>query len=88
MFMYAVDYNHTIESLVNVWQNNNQRNIEIDLRKANDLVLPPVNRETFRRFPLYSLPHEWDQLGDTKLQQNRATFKYSLLYELFEQLNL
>jgi hypothetical protein len=81
MFMHAVVYNYTIEFFVNVWQNNNQRNIEMDLRNANDLVLPPVNSETFRRFPLYSLPHEWNQLGDTKLQQNRTTFKYSLLYD-------
>jgi hypothetical protein len=43
MFMHAVVYNYTVESIVNVWQNNNQRNIEIDLRKANDLVLRPVN---------------------------------------------
>ncbi len=60
----------------------------IDVRNANDYTLPTVQRELFRKIPLYSLPLEWNNLGDLKFYQNRFTFKTALLYDLFESLNL
>ncbi len=87
MFMHAVAFNYNLDSFSNVWQTNAQRGLDMELRNAKDFVLPPIQRELFRRFPLYSLPSEWNQLGDIKLQQNRTTFKIALLYDLFETLN-
>jgi hypothetical protein len=87
MFMHTIAYNYNLASFDNVWQTNAHRNLDMQLRNSDDFVLPPVLRESFRKFPLYSLPLEWNQLGTTKLQRNRTTFKISLTYDLFISLN-
>jgi hypothetical protein len=87
MFMHSVVYNYNLESFSNIWHTNNHRGMGIDLRNANDYTLPTVHRELFRKIPLYSLPLEWNNLGDLKFYQNRTTFKIALLYDLFESLN-
>ncbi len=86
MFMHAVAYNYNIESFNNVWMTNQQHNLDMNLRNADDFILPAVRRETFRRFLIYSLPLEWNQLGDVKFQRNRTTFKIQLIYDLFQSI--
>jgi hypothetical protein len=87
MFMHTVAFNYSLESFSGVWPRNNQRNLDMNLRNATDFVLPPVQRESFRKCPLYSLPHAWNQSGDIKFQHNRTTFKLALLDELFGPLS-
>ncbi len=42
-------------------------------------IMPQVRIDLFRRFPLYALPHEWNNLGDNiRLQHNQTTFKIAL----------
>jgi hypothetical protein len=84
--LHTVRYNYNIESFNHLWQTNHQRNLDMDLRNANEFILPPVCRELFRKFPIYSLPWEWNQLGDSKLQRNRTTYKIQLTYVLFQSI--
>jgi hypothetical protein len=86
MFMHAIKYNYCLESFSNIWQTNAQCNPAFALRNADDFALPIVQREIFRKSPLYSLPTAWNSLGDVKLQPNRCTFKIALQYELIESL--
>jgi hypothetical protein len=84
--MHAIAYNYNIESFNNIWMTNQQRNLDMNLRNTNDFILPTVRRENFRRFPIYSLPLEWNLLGDVKLQRNRTTFRIQLIYDLFQSI--
>jgi hypothetical protein len=86
MFMHAIAYNYNIESFNNIWHTNQHRNLDMELRNVNEFILPLARRELFKKFPIYSLPWEWNQLGDTKLQRNRTTFKIQLTYDLFQSL--
>lgn len=87
MFMHSIVYNYNLGSFNNIWLTNNQRGIDRELRNANDFILPQVNRESFRKSPLYSLPLAWNQCSDVKFQHNRCTFRIALTYELSESLN-
>jgi hypothetical protein len=86
MFMHAIAYNYNITSFKNIWSTNQQRNLEMNLRNINDFILPPIRREILRKFPIYSLPWEWNHCGDVKLQRNRTTFKIQLMYDLFQSI--
>jgi hypothetical protein len=88
LFMHAIYYKYNLSSFSNIWLTNAQRDIDMELRNANDFILPFVNRESFRRCPLYSLPFEWNKLGDIRYQSNRYTFKVALLYDLLESTNV
>ncbi len=77
--MHAIYYKYNPSSFSNIWLTNAQRDIDMELRNANDFILPFVNLESFRRCPLYSLPFEWNKLGDIRYQPNRSTFKVALL---------
>ncbi len=88
LFMHAIAFNYNLESFNNIWTTNNLREMDMELRNANDFTLPIIHREILRKSPLYSLPYEWNICGDVKLQHNRCTFKIALSYELFESLTL
>jgi hypothetical protein len=86
MFMHAIAYNYNITSFNNIWMTNQQRNLDMNLRNTNDFILPPIRRELLRKFPIYTLPWEWNHCGDVKLQRNRTTFKIQLTYDLFQSI--
>jgi hypothetical protein len=86
MFMHAIAYKYNIESFNNTWHTNQHRNLDMELRNVNEFTLPLARRELFKKFPIYSLPWEWNQLGDTKLQRNQTTFKIQHTYDLFQSL--
>jgi hypothetical protein len=44
MFMHAVAFNYNLDSFSNVWQTNTQRGLDMELRNANDFVLPQIQR--------------------------------------------
>jgi hypothetical protein len=79
LFMHSVAYNYAPPSFDNTWQRNVERNVGHDLRNQDFFILPPVRIESFRKFPIYSLPHEWNTLNDSfRYQHNRTTFKIAL----------
>jgi hypothetical protein len=86
--MHAIYYKYNLSSFSNIWLTNAQRDIDMDLRNANDFILQFVYRESFRRCPLYTPPFEWNKLGDIRYQPNRCTFKVTLLYDLLESTNV
>jgi hypothetical protein len=79
LFMHAIAYNYAPKTFANIWVTNAERNIGHDLRNNDFFVIPHVRIEFFRRFPLYALPLEWNNLGENiRLQHNRTTFKIAL----------
>jgi len=43
---------------------NNERQISQNLRNENDFALPIPRIEQFKKFPIYSLPLEWNNAGE------------------------
>ena len=60
---------------------------EINLRNDNDLVIPFARTENIKKLPYYSLPIEWNKLGDIRFQHNPFTFKLVLKNHLSGNLN-
>lgn len=50
-----------------IWILNRQRNIERNLRNADDLFVPAHHFATVKRFPLYNFPRVWNNEPDRKL---------------------
>jgi hypothetical protein len=66
---------------------NNFRNTDHNLRNQDFFTMPLVRIEWFRKFPVYALANEWNNLGDNiRLQHNRTTFKIALLDDICSQL--
>ncbi len=60
---------------------------QLRLKKSWHFLNPPVRIELFRKIPLYSLPTEWNNLGEhIRLQRNRTTFKIALTDFLFDNI--
>jgi hypothetical protein len=87
LFMHSVEYNYCLDSFRNIWPKNSNRDLIHNLRNSNDYIVPRANRESFKKFPYYTLPLTWNSLGPVKLQHNRTTFKISLTEELFASIN-
>ncbi len=77
-FMHAITINYSHSSFDNVWQKNEQRERGYLLRNADEFQLPRVNHEQIRRMPLYTLPKEWNRLGDIRYHSNRETISIVL----------
>jgi hypothetical protein len=69
-----------------VWLRNVDRQIERNLRNINDFTLPNPRLELFKKFPIYSLPLEWNNCGVLSLYENKTTFKFALKDQLFEEI--
>jgi hypothetical protein len=77
--MHAIAYNYAPNTFANIWITNAERNTGHDLRNTDFFVMPHVRIDLFHRFPLYALPHEWNNLGENiRLQHNQTTFKIAL----------
>jgi hypothetical protein len=87
LFMHSVEYSYNIDSFNNIWQKNNVRNLTQELRNTDMYILPFTRIEQIRKFPFYSLPHTWNNMGNAKLQRNRTTFKIALIGELLDSLS-
>jgi hypothetical protein len=87
LFMHAIAFNYAPSSFTNTWIKNNSRELEYQLRNQDLFVIPPFRIELFRKIPLYSLPHSWNELPDSlRYQHNRTTFKIALTDHLFSNL--
>jgi hypothetical protein len=86
LFMHAIEYRYNIDSFNDIWQKNTARNLSQELRNTDMYILPNVRIEQIRKFPLYSFPKIWNELGNTRFQRNRTTFKIALTSELFDSI--
>ncbi len=77
-----------IASFFGIWAKNETRNNDYQLRNDDLFILPTLRIELFRKVPLYSLPHAWNELSDSlRYQHNRTTFKIALSDSLFDSLS-
>jgi hypothetical protein len=86
LFMHSVYYEYAPRSFNQTWLKNNQRQNEHNLRNYDDFTLPNPRIEQFKRFPIYSLPLEWNQAEVLTLYELRTTFKFALRDQLFAEL--
>jgi hypothetical protein len=85
--MHSIQYNYAPKSFVNMFAQNNARNINYELRNVNELVIPFVRIEWFKRFPLYKLPLMWNNLDpDLSLITNKVSFNFVLRNHMFSLL--
>jgi hypothetical protein len=86
-FMHSVEYGYAPRSFENTWVKNNNRDVNRELRNANDFELTQPRTETFKKSTFYSPPNEWNNLiPEIKFQQNKTTFKWALKAHLLEDL--
>jgi hypothetical protein len=76
--MHSVYYGYAPASFENIWTTNAQQHPDLNLRNANNIILPFPRIEMFKKLPLYSLPLAWNNLGDLRYQYNAFTFKVAL----------
>ncbi len=90
LFMHSYIYNYAPSAFSDLWNYNNNRNIEYQLRNANndDLIVPFARIELFKKSPLYFLPKTWNELEHLRYQQNRFTLKWSLKCKFFNNWNV
>ena len=85
-FMHAIYNNVAPPSFNNVWQKNNIREQQYDLRNQDNFIIPKPRFEGFKKYPLYSFAKTWNESGDLRLYNNFVTFKMALRNQLLEQL--
>jgi hypothetical protein len=82
--MHAIHFEYAPKSFTNIWTKNANRNININLRNNALYQLPFVRIEIFRKTPLYTLPAEWNVLGDLTLISDKLPFLVALKLQLIE----
>ena len=85
-FMHGLIHGYNVRTFANTWPINAHRNLEVNLRNQNELILPFPRFEGFKRFPLYDFAKNWNELGPMKLTPNPTTFTVWLKNEIFRQL--
>ena len=65
-------------SFTSIYPTNQLRNIDHILHNQNKFIVPGVRIEWFKKFPLYTFPQAWNNLGDLGFQFNRTTFHFAL----------
>lgn len=61
---------------------------EHNLRNNELYNLPVIRLELFRKIPLYSLPFEWNNIGDIILHNNKNLFKNLLREKLMNEIEI
>jgi hypothetical protein len=84
--MHSILYNHCPPSLLNIFQQNEQREIPHNLRNTEDYVVPYPRIELFKKSLLYRLPTEWNSLVVLKYQHNKITFEIGLKEHLLSSI--
>ena len=84
LFMHSIHYNYAPPSFIDAFPTNQLRNIEHNLRNQNEFIIPGSRIEWFKKFPLYTFPQAWNNLGDLGFQVNRTTFHFALKDHLLE----
>ena len=85
--MHAVQNKYAPDSFSNIFQLNASREIDYELRNTGFYSIPFVRIEFFKRFPLYTFPLAWNDLGDLRFQNNKITFQISLREYLLSKIS-
>ena len=83
--MHAIHFKYAPDSFMNIFNLNASRDIDYELRNAGAYAIPSVRIEFFKRFPLYTFPTAWNELGDLRFQNNKTTFQISLKENLLSR---
>ena len=86
LFMHAIHYNYAPKSFADSFVKNNNREIVYELRNAEAYKVPAARIELFKKFPIYSFPVAWNQVGILGYYNNRITFEIALKEHLFSLL--
>ena len=65
---------------------NENRDLNVQLRNDAQFQVIAPNTEWFKRFPLYSLPTEWNNCGFLQFYDNPVTFHHALKNKLFDDI--
>ena len=84
--MHSIVYEYAHKSFARTWTRNINRLTKHTLRNNDDFTVPAPHYENFKKYPLYSFPNAWNNLGDVKFQHNKVTFQIALTDQLFDQL--
>ena len=82
IFFHSIHYNYAHPTFTNSWKKNSERNTQHELRNSNEYQIPPAKLSMFTRFPLYTLPTNWNSAGIITCYNNPTTFKIALNDEL------
>ena len=85
-FMHAVEYKYAPKTFHNVWQKNENRDINYPLRNNDQYYLPRINIESLKNLPLFTFPTVWNSLEDLRFQNNKITFQTNLKNNLISEL--
>ena len=86
-FMHSIEYEYAPSSFSNIWVKNINRQINHDLRNNDLYNLPQIRLELFRKIPLYSIPYEWNNLGNMTFHRNKTLFRNLLKEKLINDIS-
>jgi hypothetical protein len=87
-FMHSYTHNYAPAAFEGTWVTNAERGGPRELRNADDYHIPMANTNHISRFPMFSLPREWNMAGPAKYHRNTITFKIELKKELLQEIGL
>ena len=85
-FMHSMEYNYAPKTFRDVWQKNEARNLNYELRNNDHFTIPKNNLTTLSNCFYFSYPLEWNNLGDLRFQTTKITFQINLKFNLLEEL--
>ena len=68
--MHKFSFNRLPFSFTNYWVMNRERNLNRQLRNADDFFIATHHLESLKRLPLFSFPLAWNNADNSKLNQN------------------
>jgi hypothetical protein len=87
-FMHSIEFNYAPQSFDEIWTKNNVVLQNYNLRQMDKYALPYPRIEFFKKIPIYSLPKEWNNIGDLTFQSNKNLFRNLLKEKLIEDIQI
>ena len=84
--MHSVHYDYAPKSFQNIFFLNVNRDINYELRNADAYLVPAARIELFKKFPLFSFPTAWNEVGLLAYYSNKITFSIALKEHVFSLL--
>jgi len=78
LFMHSIHYDYAPRAFSNIWLTNKSRNLPLNLRNADQYIVPRCKTSSFNKYPLYTFPVSWNAAGPSKYHSTRITFKIAL----------
>jgi len=74
-FMHNFTHGKLPFSYNETWITNRMRNLNIELRNADNLYIPAHNMASVKRFPLFNFPKIWNEAPDIKNNPSSSVFQ-------------